>query len=108
MDIPPALAEMRRVLRPGGRLWLALHPIAIPAGQFRRGNVKGKIHALYTIVNGAWFHLTGRTFGLRRGTCESVQTERGMRVALGRAGFSRVEFRRTPQHFVVTAVTAER
>ena len=26
MDLPVALAEMRRVLRAGGRLWLALHP----------------------------------------------------------------------------------
>jgi len=26
-----------------------------------------------------------------------------MRIALFRAGFSRVEFRRTPHHFIVTA-----
>ena len=103
MDIPRALAEMRRVLRPAGRLWLALHPIAIPAEQFRRGNLKGKIYATYTMLNGAWFHVTGRTFRLTPRVCESIQTERGMRVALGRAGFSRIAFRRTPQHFIVTA-----
>ena len=103
MDIPSALAEMHRVLRPGGRLWLALHPVAIPAEQFRRGNLKGKLHALYTMVNGAWFHLTGRTFRRRPGVCESIQTERGMRVALARAGFSGVTFRRTSVHFIVMA-----
>lgn len=103
MDIPRALAEMHRVLKPGGRLWLALHGLAIPAEQFHRGNLKGKLHALYTVVNGAWFHATGRTLGLGARGVESIQTERGMRVALARAGFSRVAFSRTPQHFIVTA-----
>jgi SAM-dependent methyltransferase len=103
MNIRSALSEMYRVLSPGGRLWLALHSIEIPAEQFRRGNLKGKIYAGYTVVNGAWFHLTGRTFCLRPGICESIQTERGMRVALARAGFSRVDFRRTRHHFIVTA-----
>ena len=31
MNIPVALAEMARVLQPEGHLWLALHPIDIPA-----------------------------------------------------------------------------
>jgi ubiquinone/menaquinone biosynthesis C-methylase UbiE len=104
MDIPRALAEMHRVLQPGGRLWLALHPAAIPLEQFRRGNIKGKIFALYTIVNGIWFHLTGRTFRLTGSICESIQTERGMRLALSRAGFRDASFRRTALHFIVTAV----
>ena len=103
MNIPVALAEMARVLQPGGRLWLALHPIAIPAEQFRRGNLKGKVYALYTVLNGAWFHLTGWTFRLPGGICESIQTERGMRIALRRAGFRNVAFQRTPIHFTVTA-----
>lgn len=103
MDIPSATAEMHRVLRAGGRLWLALHPIAIPAEQFRRGNLKGKVYALYTMVNGAWFHLTGRTFSLANGIRESIQTRRGMTIALARAGFRNIVFHRTPVHFTVTA-----
>lgn len=103
MDIRSALAEMHRVLQPGGRLWLALHPIAIPAAQFRRGNLKGKTYALYTMINGAWFHFTGRTFRLPGGICESIQTQRGMTHALSRAGFTRIAFHRTSVHFTVTA-----
>jgi SAM-dependent methyltransferase len=103
MNIPVALAEMARVLQPRGHLWLALHPIAIPAEQFRRGNLKGKVYALYTMLNGLWFHFTGRTLQLPGGVCESIQTERGMRVALQRAGFRNVAFHRTALHFTVTA-----
>lgn len=103
MNIPRALSEMQRVLRRGGRLWLALHPVAIPAEQFRRGNVRGKVHAACTIANGLWFHVTGRTLQIGRRIRESMQTERGMRLALRRAGFSRVQFRRTSLHFIVTA-----
>jgi ubiquinone/menaquinone biosynthesis C-methylase UbiE len=103
MNIPVALAEMHRVLQPRGRLWLTLHTIDIPAVQFRRGNLRGKINAAYTVLNGLWFHCSGRTFRVLRGLCESIQTERGMRIALSRAGFSRIEFRRTTQHFTVTA-----
>lgn len=103
MNIPAALAEMHRVLRPSGRLWLTLHTIDIPAAQFRRGNLKGKIYAAYTVLNGLWFHFSGRTFRFLQGLCESIQTERGMRIALSRAGFSKIEFRRTTHHFTVTA-----
>jgi SAM-dependent methyltransferase len=103
MDIPTALAEAHRVLRPGGRLWLSLHPIAIPLEQFRRGNLRGRIYAACILANGVWFHLTGRTIHIGSRIRESIQTERGMRLALTRAGFCHVEFRRSSLHFVVTA-----
>jgi ubiquinone/menaquinone biosynthesis C-methylase UbiE len=103
MRIPAALAEMHRVLRPRGRLWLTLHTIGIPAAQFRGGNLKGKVYAAYTMLNGLWFHLSGRTFPFVRGLCESIQTERGMRIALSRARFSNITFRRTTRSFTVTA-----
>jgi SAM-dependent methyltransferase len=103
MNIPIALAEAYRVLRPGGRIWLSLHPIAIPLEQFRRGNLRGRIYAACILANGVWFHVTGRTIHIGTRIRESIQTERGMRLALTRAGFCHVEFRRSSLHFVVTA-----
>ena len=103
MDVTKALTEMRRVLRPGGRIWLTLHPLAIPAAQFKRGNLKGRIYAGYVILNGFALHLTGRTFPFVNGRCESFQTRRGITLALHRAGFSNVAFHTTGNHFIVTA-----
>jgi SAM-dependent methyltransferase len=103
MDIPAALAEAHRVLRAGGRLWLALHPIAIPLEQFRRGNLRGRVYATGVVANGLWLHFTGRTLHIGNRIRESIQTTRGMRLALRRAGFTRVEFDRTSLHFIVTA-----
>lgn len=103
MHVLTALAEMRRVLRPGGRIWLTLHPISIPTAQFRRGNLKGKIYAAYIVLNGLTLHFTGRTFHFVNGRCESFQTRRGITIALQRAGFSAVEFHSTGDHFIVTA-----
>lgn len=103
MDIPAALSEMHRVLRPRGRLWLTLHPIRIPAEQFRLGNFKGKIYTAYVVLNGLCLHATDRTFRLLRGRCESFQTRRGMTTALIEARFSDIQFARTEHHFIVTA-----
>jgi hypothetical protein len=49
---------------------------------------------LYVIANGLLFHCTGRTVGFLNGRTESFQTERGMRVALNRAGFVNLLFSR--------------
>src|SRR4029077_2888998 len=50
---------------------------------------------LYVIANGLVFHCTGRTVGFVKGRrTESFQTERGMRVALNRAGFVSLSFSR--------------
>jgi hypothetical protein len=46
------------------------------------------------IANGVLFHCTGRTLRFITGKTESFQTERGMRVALLRAGFVDFSFRR--------------
>ncbi len=49
---------------------------------------------LYVMANGLFFHCTGRTVAFLHGRTESFQTERGMRIALERAGYTNSSLRR--------------
>jgi ubiquinone/menaquinone biosynthesis C-methylase UbiE len=108
MEIPQALAELARVLRPGGMLWLSLHPVSMTlrewARALRRGRFRDLLGRSYVLACGAWFWLTGRTFpapwGARR--TESWQSLRGIKRALSHAGFVGVTVERSA-HFHVTA-----
>jgi ubiquinone/menaquinone biosynthesis C-methylase UbiE len=108
-DIPRATREMARVLRPGGRCWLVLHPPSFArrelADAARDGRVRGVLYQLYVLANGIALELLGRQFAypLKRARFESVQTSRGMRRALERAGFEGINIERK-RFFVVTAV----
>ena len=103
MNIPAALAEARRILQRGGHLWLSLHDISMPLERFHTSGWKGKVFALYVILNGLAFHATGRTFRFINGQRESFQTEGAMRRALKSAGFVDVSFQRSEKHFIVLA-----
>jgi SAM-dependent methyltransferase len=108
MDAPRAIAEMARVLRPGGSVWLVLHParfaVAALACHLRHGQLRGALFQLYVLANGLALHhgwrLTRFPFGPR--PLESVQTERGVLRALSAAGFERIDVARG-RFFVVTA-----
>ena len=96
MHIDRALAEMARVLRAGGTLWLTLHPwsraLRDMLAEARQLHVRATLHGLYVLANGAALHLTGRQFAwpFGRGGYESFQTRDGIRRALFRAGFENV------------------
>jgi ubiquinone/menaquinone biosynthesis C-methylase UbiE len=108
-DIPRAVAEMARVLRPGGRCWLVLHPPSFAwralAEAMTHARVRIVLYQLYLLANGLSLDLFGRQFAypLRRARFESVQTSRGMRRALGRAGFEGIVIERGT-FFVVAAL----
>ncbi len=97
MNIQKTLLEIRRVLAPGGVLSFSLHSPGFTLAELLHNALPrpvATLFRLYVMTNGLWFHCTGRTAGFLRGRTESFQTERGMRIALHRAGFENLSFRR--------------
>jgi SAM-dependent methyltransferase len=101
MNMARTLAEIHRVLVPGGTLLASLHPLSFTLAELRHAlpNPKPALHRVSVLANGVLFHATGRNFG------ESFQTERGVRVALRRANFGGVSFRHDSKRWFVEAAT---
>lgn len=99
MNMARTLAEIYRVLVPGGTLLASLHPLSFSLAELRNALPKPKsaLHRLSVLANGVLFHATGRNFG------ESFQTERGVRIALRRANFGAVSFWHDSKRWFVEA-----
>jgi ubiquinone/menaquinone biosynthesis C-methylase UbiE len=97
MNIQKALPEIHRVLAAGGDLTLTLHPPSFTISELLHNAFPkplATLFRLYVLANGVWFHCTGRTVSFFHRRTESFQTERGMTLALYRAGFSDFSFTR--------------
>jgi ubiquinone/menaquinone biosynthesis C-methylase UbiE len=97
MNIHKTLAEIHRILVRGGTLSLSLHPPSFTIAELLHDAIPKPVPTLfrlYVLANGLLFHCSGRTVGFLKGRTESFQTERGMRVALNRAGFVILAFSR--------------
>ncbi len=110
MNIQKTLAEIHRILVPGGGLSLSLHLPSFTMAELLHNAIPKPfptLFRLYVMANGLLFHCTGRTFGFPKGRTESFQTERGMRIALNRAGFVNLSFRHATgsvgERFIVEA-----
>jgi ubiquinone/menaquinone biosynthesis C-methylase UbiE len=103
-DIPASLKEIKRVLKPGGKLWITLHTFSVPWASAKQSNWKGKFFFAYIVLNSLCLHFFGRVGGFF-GRFESFQTERGITRVLKRAGFTGISIEQG-RHFVVTAVSA--
>ena len=102
-----ALAEMARVLRPGGDLWIVLHPFSLVWNELKtslaRGRWRSALLRAYALANGACMHFTGRELPAPyRGKHNSFQTEERIVRTLSALGFEDIRVDRR-KFFVVTA-----
>jgi ubiquinone/menaquinone biosynthesis C-methylase UbiE len=88
MQIPVALAEISRTLKPDARIYISVHPLRFTLRELLHNAMphpKASLFRSWVLFNGAIFHVAGR--GLGRGRlAESFQTRRGITKALERAG----------------------
>ncbi len=97
MNIQKALAEINRILVSGGGLSVSLHVPSFTIAELLHHAIPKPVPTLfrlYVLANWLGFHCAGRTVGFMKGRTESFQSERGMRIALKRAGFDTFSFRR--------------
>jgi ubiquinone/menaquinone biosynthesis C-methylase UbiE len=92
MDLPSALREMARVLRPGGTITLQLHSFHFACADLLRrardGNPKAIVGGVWALLNGYVFWLTGCVLDLpgSKRFHDSWQTVGSIRRALRRVG----------------------
>jgi ubiquinone/menaquinone biosynthesis C-methylase UbiE len=111
MNTDAALSEMTRVLRPGGKIWLALHPFERVKEELvqslRRLEFGRALHRVYVMANGLLSSWTGVEIpSPTTGRYETYQTEAGITRRLQRLGYENIKVS-NKTFFVVTATKPE-
>ena len=101
-DLPKSLAEIRRVLKAGGRVWMTLLPLSFYWKQALRTNYKGWIYFGFVVLNTLIFHISGSQLRIH-GRCDTFQTALGISRALKRYGFKNISAERRASAFIATA-----
>jgi len=101
-NIPIVLREMKRVLVPGGHLWLTLHSYSLTKALQRSERWSWPQRA-YVLANSLLLHFFQTSISYQ-GKYESFQTNYGIVKALRKAEFHEILVTRTV-HFLVTART---
>lgn len=97
MHVQSALSEMSRVLKPGGDLWIVLHPSRMIIKEMVKNitvfNFRGALYQLYVLINGMTLHLFNKQFPLPLGGSryESFQTSSVITRILQAEGFESIK-----------------
>lgn len=107
MNVPKALRDIRRVLRPGGRVWLSVHTSRMTVDHLwnaaRRGHLKCVAHDLYVLANGFSLAVSGVVWPFVNGRYESWQGVPTMLRLLRQNGFE-ARALSTPRHSIVEGI----
>jgi SAM-dependent methyltransferase len=106
-NVPVALQEFRRILKPRGHLWLTLHTWAMERraamGAARSVNLRRLVDRGYVSLNSLLLGTTGRCIPRPwNGTFESVQSPASFPKVLHASGFTDVAIRKA-SHLIATA-----
>jgi len=104
MNIPRVLAELHRVLVPGGWLRATLHAPSFTWGELKMcfPRPRQTLFRVFVLLNGMVLHCCGGVISVGK-MVESCQTDAGMRTALGRAGFTAVSLHHEGPRFYMEA-----
>lgn len=111
-DIPRALSEIRRVLKPDGMVFFTLHDWRMQWRWFWQALKGRKIKRIfdhaYIVPASVGYVLTGRVMARPwNGTRETFQTQRRFRRSMKQAGFDEILMGRTDKHLICQAMRAQ-
>jgi len=103
--IPRSLAEIRRILKPGGKVWMTLHTPKKIFVLMKQEDIRTKLLMSFNLVNGVLFHMAQKQVRFPKKGYASFQTNSSISKALQNAKFKDIQIEKR-EHFLVTATAA--